>query len=371
MSRRSYRAGNRTLARFTAVLSVAAVAAGIAAFVIAQSIANGFRGEVRDKLIANTPHITVFRNDRGDLRSAERLIENIETVRNVTSTEAMRSEQILVAGPGRIESGMLYVSAKNDGTVVNIGKELAEAVGVKEGGTIEAIPLTGENTGKRIRVRIGGLIETGLYEQDSEWLGSSPGVYSAITGRNFAPNFISISVADVFASGKTAGEIADEIGPEYRVVDWQEANRPLFAALALERKGGIAVIFLLIAVSMIGIVSTLTMLVNDRRHDIAVLRACGAKASDILSIFIFEGVFLGIVGVICGLVVGLLACITANFFHLLSIDPQVYIVNYIPLHPDALAIAAGCGIALLLCLAAAVYPALLATRFRPLEDLRR
>lgn len=371
MSRRSYRAGNRTLARFTAVLSVSAVAAGIAAFVIAHSIANGFRGEVRDKLIANTPHITVFRTDRGDLRSAERLIENIETIKNITSAEAMRSEQILVAGIDRIESGMLYISAKDERNLIDIGKELAEAVGAKEGSSIEAVPLSGENTGKRVRVKTGRLIETGLYEQDSERLEASPRVYSAITGKTFTPNFISISVNDVFATRKTAGDIVDEVGPEYRVVDWQEANRPLFAALALERKGGIAVIFLLIAVSMIGIVSTLTMLVNDRRHDIAVLRACGAKAFDILSIFIFEGIFLGVVGVVCGLVAGLVVCFAANAFHLLSIDPQVYIVNYIPLKPDPFMIAAGCGITLLLCLAAAVYPALLATRFRPLEDLRR
>jgi lipoprotein-releasing system permease protein len=371
MSRRSYRAGNRTLARFTAALSVASVAAGIVAFIVAHAIANGFRGEVRDKLVANTPHITVFRLDRGDIQQAEDLVERIQTVKNVDSAKAMRSEQILVAGADRIESGMLYVSAKGDGNTIDIGKELAESIGAKEGSMVEAISLMGDAAGKRVRVKVGSLVETGIYEQDAERIEASPRVYSTITGRVFAPNFISIAVSDVFASRKTADEIADEIGPEHRVVDWQEANRPLFAALALERKGGMAVVFLLIAVSMIGIVSTLTMLVNDRRHDIAVLRACGAKTSDILSIFIFEGTFLGAVGIVCGLVVGLFACVAANAFHLFSIDPQVYIVNYIPLRPDLLTVAAGCGITLLLCLAAAFYPALLATRFRPLEDLRR
>ena len=371
MSRRSYRAGNRTLARFTAVLSITAIAAGIGAFIVAHAVANGFRGEVSDKLIANTPNITVFRTDRSDIKQAERLIENIETVRNVTAAEAMRSEQILVAGPERIESGMLYVSANGDANTIDVGKELAEAVGASDGGAVEAIALTGDNAGKRVRIKIGGLIESGIYEQDAERLTASPRVYSAIAGRAFAPNFISISVDDVFASDKIAGEIADEIGPEYRAVDWQEANRPLFAALALERKGGLVVIFLLIAVSMIGIVSTLTMLVNDRRHDIAVLRACGAKASDVLSIFIFEGIFLGALGVVFGLAIGLSACFIANWFRLLSIDPEVYMVNYIPLSPDFWTIVAGCGITLLLCLAAAVYPAILATRFRPLEDIRR
>ncbi len=371
MSRRWYIAGSRTPTRLTAVLSVFAVAAGVAAFIGAHSIANGFRGEVTEKLIANTPHITVFRSDRGDIRASERLAENIETIANVTAADAMRSEQILVAGPDRIEGGTLYIPAKRDADSVSVGKELAAAIGAKNGGTIEAIPLNGENTGKRIRVKMGGVIETGIYEQDAERIEASPRVYSAITGRPFAPNFISISVADAFASGDTAAQVADEVGPEYRVVDWQEVNRPLFAALSLERKGGIAVIFLLIAVSMIGIVSTLTMLVTDRRRDIAVLRACGAKASDILSIFIFEGILLGVAGVVCGSAAGIIACAAANAFRLLSIDPQVYIVNYIPLRPDPLTVLMGCGITLLLCFAAAVYPAFMATRLRPLEDLRR
>jgi len=371
LSQRSFRAGSRTLARFTAVVSLIGIAAGIAAFIITHAIGNGFQTEMREKLLANTPNISVFRVDREPLVNPHELAELIQQNENIKAVGLVHTQQILIAGPNEIEPAILNVDAASGGTSVDIGKELAERIGAASDSTIEVITVIGENPGRRTRLKVGSIIRTGLFDQDSQRVNASSKVYSAITGKDFIPNALIVSVNKIFDSNRAAAVIREKLGPEYRVVDWQEANQPLFAALALERKGGGVVIFLIIFVAVLGITTTLALLVNDRRHDIAVLRSCGARSKHILEIFIFEGLFLGVVGIAIGLFIGLSTCYISNTLHLLSLDPQVYLINYIPLTPIASIVAAACLITLLLCLAATLYPAFLATKTHPLEDLRR
>lgn len=368
---RSFNAGNRTLARFTAVVSIVGIAAGVAAFIIAHAIGNGFRAEIQEKLVANTPNISVFAVERGPLMNTERLTELIGNIENVRATDLVRTEHILIAGPNEIEPAILYVDAASNESSVDIGNELAARIGAAADSTIELITVTGDDPGKRTRLKVGAMIKTGLFDQDSQRVNASAKVYSAITGKDFTPNGLNVSVDSIFDSDKTAAAIREKLGPEYRVIDWQEANQPLFAALALERKGGFVVIFLIIFIAVLGITTTLSLLVNERRHDIAVLRACGARSKHILEIFILEGLFLGIAGIAIGLFLGFAGCYISNKFRLISLDPEIYLINYIPLTPSVLTIAAACAITLILCLAATLYPAFLATKTHPLEDLRR
>jgi len=364
------RAGNRTLARFTAIVSIIGIAAGIAAFIIAHAIGNGFKVEMQQKLVANTPNISVFSIDREPLADPGSLAEVIKNIKNVKSVGLVRSEQILIAGPAEIEPATLYIADSSE-TSIDVGKELAERIGVNVDSTAEIITVMGDQPGKRTRLKVGTIISTGLFDQDSQRIDASPKVYSAVMGKEFVPNAINVSVDNIFDSNITAAAIRKAIGRQYRVIDWQEANQPLFAALALERKGGFVIISLIIFISLLGITTTLSLLVNDRRHDIAILRACGAKSTHILQIFMFEGSFLGFVGIMIGLIVGLAVCYLSNEFRLLSLDPEVYLINYIQLKPNVSIIAAASAITLLLCLAATFYPAFLATKTRPLRDLRR
>jgi lipoprotein-releasing system permease protein len=112
------------------------------------------------------------------------------------------------------------------------------------------------------------------------------------------------------------------------------------------------------------------LLVGERRPDIAILRTCGARTRSLITIFLLEGLFLGIVGIVSGLGLGLLLCFAGNRFRIINLPSDVYSLSYIPLQPrisDVLLIAA---MAFALSLAATVYPALRAARVKPLENLR-
>ncbi len=371
LSRRSFRAGKRSLTRFTAIVSIVGIAAGIAAFIVAYAIGNGFRVEMQEKLIASTPNISIFLTDRSDIVDSSALAGKIQNLENVSGITPFRIERVILAGSSEIGSAMMHVRADSSGSSIDIGSELAKRLSINENSIVEVITVEGDDPGRRTRLKVGSIIKTGLFDQDSQLVDASPRVFSALTGNDFVPNTLNVSVNQVFRSNRTADLIRNTIGEQYRVIDWQEANQPLFAALELERKGGFVVISLIIFIAVLGITTTLTLLVNDRRHDIAVLRACGAKSRHILEIFIFEGMFLGAVGTAIGVVIGLALCFLSNRFRFLSLDAEVYLINYIPLTPTASMIAAVCAFALLLCLSATLYPAFLATRTRPIEDLRR
>ena len=157
--------------------------------------------------------------------------------------------------------------------------------------------------------------------------------------------------------GKTAEEIRAELGANFRVLDWQEANQPLFAALGLERKVALAIISLIIFIAALNITTTLALLVGERTLDIAVLRTCGATTRNLISIFLLEGLFLSFIGIFFGLFFGLLSCVIGNYFKLISLSNQVYSLKHIPFHLDFANISLIIFITFILCVAATVYPA--------------
>jgi lipoprotein-releasing system permease protein len=179
------------------------------------------------------------------------------------------------------------------------------------------------------------------------------------------------TVVDIYKADETANEIRQKLGGNFKVIDWQEANQPLFAALSLEKRVALAIISLIIFIAALNITTTLALLVNERRLDIAVLRTCGAKAKSLILIFLLEGLTLGFVGIFCGLCLGLLGCFLGNYFKIVSISKEVYSLSYIPFRPDLETILLIISVAFLLCLAATVYPAFKASRIKPLENLRQ
>ena len=114
----------------------------------------------------------------------------------------------------------------------------------------------------------------------------------------------------------------------------------------------------------------LILVVVERRTDIAILGAMGARASSIMLIFILEGVFIGLTGALAGIGLGLLGCYLAERFHLVSLPPDVYSISNVPLHPHTLDVVLAAGVAFVLTLLSTLYPARAAARVRPVEILR-
>ncbi|HEX9961082.1 MAG TPA: ABC transporter permease [Pyrinomonadaceae bacterium] len=392
-----FRARRKSLARFTAVVAVVGIASGVAALIVAQALSRGFAGEMQDKILANTAHVTVFRKDGAPVSGWQNLKANLEKIENVNAVEATTYESALITGQKStsyavlraVQSSKFKVQSENDSSqikrneekkpetlnlelvTIKIGAELAEKTGLAVGDEAEIIFPNGDFAPKNSRVSVGEIFRTGLYDYDSTWIRVSFEDFAELGGKpDFAPTVLSVSLGDIYAADKTAGEIQRNSGADFKAIGWQEANRPIFAALSLERKFSLAIISLIIFIAVLNITTTLALLVNERRLDIAILRTCGAQTRSLIMIFLLEGLFLGIAGIISGSLLGLLLCLAGNRFRIINLPSDVYSLSYIPLQPqisDVLLIAA---IAFALALAATVYPAFRAARVKPLENLR-
>jgi lipoprotein-releasing system permease protein len=376
-----FRARRKSLARFTSIVAVVGIAAGVASLIFAQALSNGFADEMRDKILANTTHISVFLTDGTEILKLQEITENLKNLENVREILPTAYENALISGATETSYAILKVriseeggsprvsnGAEVSGSNISVGAKLAEKLNLKIGDSAEIVTLENQMP---TRVRVVETFETGLYDYDSTWIYVSPEKFAQIHGQlAFAPTILNVSVKDIYASGETAQKIRKSLGENFKVVDWQEANRPLFAALSLERKFALAIISLIIFIAALNITTTLALLVNERRIDIAILRTCGARTRSLVTVFLFEGLILGFIGIFCGVCSGLVGCFIANHFKIISLSAEVYSLNYIPLHPQAANILLIIFITFILCLTACIYPALKASHIKPLENLR-
>ena len=181
---------------------------------------------------------------------------------------------------------------------------------------------------------------------------------------------MSIQVRDPDNVKQVVSNVSSTLGNSYTMVDWQQANQPLFAALALERRMGLFIIGLIIAIAALNITTMLILVVVERRRDIAILNALGATRTGVMLLFVIEGAVVGAIGAIGGVVVGLAACFIGNYYKLVSLPADVYSISNVPLiaRPTEMLLAA--LIAFALSVLATIYPARAASRLRPVEALR-
>jgi lipoprotein-releasing system permease protein len=429
----------RPMARVTTLAAVAGIAFGVAALIVALALSNGFRDEMRDKILRGTAHITLMRKDGQPITNFADVVARLRSVEGIQDASATSYDGALLSGPagsayavaravdaqstravegirrtlmaGTVEpllkeaapSGTLNSSEEREAHPTDqedengaapaitsfdevpsearlpgvvLGAELAERTGLRAGDTGQII--SGEATLTPLglapryrRVRVAGIFRSGLYEYDATWIYVSLATVQSFAGApaGSAP-VISLEVADIYAVGQTAARVREHLGDEYTTVDWQEANRPLFAALALERRMGIFIIALIILLAAVNITWALILVVVERRSDIAILSAMGARSTSIMGIFMIEGAAVGICGALCGVALGLVACFFGDRYRLVSLPADVYSLSNVPFHTRALDVALAALVAFILSLLATIYPARAAARMRPAEALR-
>jgi lipoprotein-releasing system permease protein len=382
-----FRAGRKSLARFTSLAAVVGISAGVASLILAQSLARGFSDEMRDKILANTAHVSVFQTDGAQISGWRQVKKSLEKSANVKEVSATVFESAILVGAAQTTSYAVLRAIENrqpsenieqrDETrhhpvEVSLGNELAEKSKLKIGDAAQIVLIENESAPTPRKVIVREIFQTGLYEYDSTWIYISAENFSGLKAQeNFTPTVLSVAVKDIYKARETADEIRRSLGDSFKVIDWQQANQPLFAALSLERRVALAIISLIIFVAALNITTTLALLVGERRLDIAVLRTCGAKTKNLIFIFLIEGLLLGFFGISGGVLFGLLGCFLGNHFKVIHLSKEVYSLSYIPFRPDLENIALIIFIAFLLCLASTIYPAFRASRIKPLENLRQ
>lgn len=389
----------RRLAHVTSLIAVVGIAVGVAALIVALALANGFRDEIRDKILRGTAHLTVIRSDGHSMPDYKDIAAQVAKVPGVGAANGTTYDGAVVIGPkgsayavlrgiddasgqtaeigGSLVSGsnQLFNTSKRDQNRPNVllGVELAARTGLQVGGSGEIISA---NAGlptadsSRHHVRVAGIFRSGLFEYDSTWIYLPLDTAATFAGGAHAASVISVQVTNIYDVKQTATKVRELLGASYTTVDWQEANRPLFTALALERRIGVVIIALIILIAALNVTTTLILVVMERRRDIAILNAMGATRKSIMSIFVIEGAIVGLLGALVGVLLGAIAIVVANRYQLISLPGDVYSISNVPLNLNLRDIAFAALVAFVLSILATLYPARAAASIRPAEMLR-
>jgi lipoprotein-releasing system permease protein len=262
---------------------------------------------------------------------------------------------------------------EQDFPAVVLGAELATRTGLDVGNAVQIIaagPGFSSSSGSKRHVRVVGIFRSGLFEYDSTWIYLPLDTAAAFSGNVHAASVISVQVRDIYDVKQTTAKVRELLGSSYTTVDWQEANRPLFTALAFERRIGVIIIGLIILIAALNITTTLILIVMERRREIAILNTIGATPGSIMGIFVIEGAIVGVLGATTGIALGAIAIIIANRYHLVSLPADVYSISNVPLNLHFRDMALAALVAFVLSIVATIYPALAAARIRPAEMLR-
>ena len=389
----------RRLARVTALVAVLGIFLGVSAFIAAIALANGFRDEMREKILRGTAHMSVMRVDGKRMIAYRELSARIKTLDGVNKAIGTTYDGAIAIGPKAsayavlrgvdredaqaeseikpwlVESSTHGVFDVKEGELPNavIGAELSSRTGLQRGDVADLVLANASlasNEPVRRLVRVAGIFRSGLFEYDSTWIYLSLDIAAAFAGARNSASVISVDVSDIYDVKRIAEKVRSTLGNSYTIVDWQEANQPLFNALALERRMGLFIIALIILIAALNITTALILVVVERRKDIGILTAMGATSKSIMGIFMLEGAIIGALGATLGVVLGSLTCLIGNHYKLVGLPADVYSISNVPFNAQARDVAMAALVAFLLSLVATVYPARAAARVRPVEMLR-
>jgi len=208
-----------------------------------------------------------------------------------------------------------------------------------------------------------------MYEFDSKLAYVSLADAQKFLGMQGEVTGIEVRLVDPDAAPNLAGRIGQRLGPGYEVRSWEELNKELFRSLRLEKIAMFIVLTFIALVASFSIISNLIMLVTEKAREVAILKSMGARDGAILRVFIAEGLYIGLLGLLLGLACGVAGCLMLSRWGL-PLDPDVYYIQKLPVVMRGGEIAGISLAALGLCCLATLYPAYLASRMRPVEGLR-
>lgn len=387
-------------------VAIAGIAVGVAALLVALALATGFREEVQDKILGGTAHLNLLKPDNSGIADYQALTERLGKVAGVKAAAVTMYDQVLLSANERQEAAILKGVDLNaadktanevftttiegdpkdllpapmndaepalDGVIV--GKELARIMNLRRGDVVTAYSAKTRltpvgTTPLTAQFRVVGIAASGLYEYDAHWAYVSLAAAQRLNGEGDVAGVIQMKVEDLYAVNEIAPRVLAAAGTGFMTQSWQELNRSLFAAFKLQQSLIVAFFSLLIAIAALNIITTLTMAVIEKQGDIAILRAQGATPHSIRKIFMWQGVMIGVIGAVLGVLLGLSVSWLANRYKLVSIPAEIYSISHITLKVRAWPCMWIALLAVGISFLATIYPARAAAKVQPVEALR-
>ncbi|HEY6248550.1 MAG TPA: FtsX-like permease family protein [Candidatus Angelobacter sp.] len=394
------------------LISVIGVAAGVASLIIALAINNGFRQDLQDRLLGSSSHVNLMGTLSEGISNWRPLMERLEKQPHVLAAAPAIYEQVLVSRGSRASGVVLkgvipeyenrvsellktvkFGSAEkldasaapscspDDETCqpemppIILGKDVATNIGATVGSIVLVTSPQGEVTPfglvpKFVRCKVAGIFDSGFYDYDNTWAFLRLADAQRLFGLGDVISVIEFKIDDIYKAPQMGEELERAAGKGFTVTNWMEQNKALFHALRLEKLVTFITIGLIVFVAALNILISLIMMVMEKTKDIAVLMSMGARRRQVRRIFIMQGLLVGLVGTIAGLILGYGIALTGAKYHLISLSPEVYSIDYVPFAPrawDGIMVAV---VAIFVSFIATLYPSWSAARVLPAEALR-
>jgi lipoprotein-releasing system permease protein len=389
---------------FITLTSVLGIALGVTALITVLSVMNGFEAELRERILGMTSHATVT-GKFGQLDDWRELDQKLKGYPHVEGAAPFISGQVMINADRRVSGTMLNGILPDYETKVSevadkmksgkltdlvpgqygivLGLELANYLGVMTGDKITVISPQINSTPAGIvprmrRFTVVGVFQVGMYEYDRNMALINIEDAAKLFRMDNSVSALRIKLDNLFEAPQITHAMAADLYGEYQVSDWTLAHSNFFRAIQTEKRVMFIILLLIVAVAAFNIVSTLVMVVTDKRGDIAILKTQGLTSGSIMGIFMVLGSIIGIVGTALGTLGGIVLALNVEtivpaiekLFQVQFMAADVYYISELPsklVWSDVYAIA---GMAFFLSLLATIYPAWQASRINPAEVLR-
>ncbi len=397
-------ASRRGFVSMIAGIAMMGLALGVAVLIVVLSVMNGFEQELRTRILSLTAHATVSGLE-GRVTEWWNKVASAQKFKGVSAAAPYIEEQgmalfkersagILIRGidtpsearVSAIESHMIQgslrdLSAGRYGIV--LGQALAQEIGARVGDAVIVLVPQGDTTPLGViprmrRFKVTGILSIGMYEYDHRIALVALADAAQLLRLGGAVTGIRIAVSDPYAAPNVVRALATAWGGGFYVEDWTGRHVNFFRSIEITKRILFVILSLVVAVAAFNIVSTMVMVVKDKRRDIAILRTLGSAPVNILRVFVVQGTLIGAVGIIAGVLLGVLIALNLQsgvhgLEHLLGfkfLDAKVYFMSDLPARLETQDLLRICGVAFLLASVSTLYPAWSAARLPPAESLR-
>jgi lipoprotein-releasing system permease protein len=389
------------------VISVLGVMIGVMTLNVVMAVMTGFEETLRDRLLGINAHVALVKS--GDqLRDYEKLVEQVRQVNGVVAaspsiygqvmlTSGPRVSGVVVRGvdPDRVNQVVDIERYIKEGNLQNlkqpqpvqtggrtvllpgviIGIRLANQLGVFPGSPVQVVSPLGSPTAigvipKVRRFVVVGIFDSGMSEIDSTLIYMNLAEAQKFFELGDAVTNIEIRVQDVYRAQNVAQDIQRRVGFPYLTEDWSRLWPNLFSALKLEKTVYFLVLLLMVLIGAFNIISTLIMVVMEKRKDIAILQSMGATRESIRRIFLIKGCVIGVVGTLLGVLLGLAISFLIQEYRFIELPKDVFLISTVPVRIYMSNFTLVALASLLVCLVASIYPARQAAKLDPVEIIR-
>jgi lipoprotein-releasing system permease protein len=389
---------------FVTLASVLGIALSVTALITVLSVMNGFVGKISERMLSMTSHATMT-GRYGQLEDWQALAQQLKNYPHVQGTAPFINGQVMINADRRVNGTMIsgilpdyepkvseiadkMTSGKLSNLVAGeygiiLGEEQANYLGVMVGDKVTIISPQVNSTPAGVvprmrRFTVVGTFKVGMYEYDRNMALIHLDDAAKLFRLENSVTALRIKMDDLLNAPQITAALAKTFIENYQVSDWTMAHDNFFQAIKMEKKVMSIILLLMVAVSAFNIVSTLIMVVTDKRSDIAILKTQGLTSASVMGIFMVLGTVIGLFGTLLGVICGVLLALNVpnlvssieTLFHVKFLNAQIYYISELPSELIWTDVYATAGMAFLLSLLATIYPAWQAAKINPAEVLR-